>query len=222
MACYAIQEGQIYLPAHEVGGIPIEYVLAHEYGHHVAAWRSNAPWDAVNWGPKRWSSAMRVCTHVRRGTLFPGDQGVHYRDDPGEGFADAYAHLAYPSLRWHFNELLRPTEVAFDAIRKDILRPWTAPRTRTFRGRFGPGRGARTFNLRLRLDGDVQVALKAARAVRAEVELQAQDFATAETLRASGEFGVEWCRHRPVERVKLIVRRRAGAGPFALRVSWPG
>ena len=52
----------MYVPdqAVESGHAP-EYVLAHEYGHHIAAWRSNAPWEAVDWGPKHWASAMRAC-----------------------------------------------------------------------------------------------------------------------------------------------------------------
>jgi hypothetical protein len=54
------------------------------------------------------------------------------------------------------------------------------------------------------------------------VELRASNFATAETLGASRGFGVEWCRCQRLERVKVIVRRRSGAGPFALQMSWPG
>ena len=223
VACYAVDEARMYVPDQAVDGIPSDYVLAHEYGHHIAAWRSNAPWEAVDWGPKHWASAMRVCTHVRERQLFPGNQGAHYSDDPGEGFADAYAHLAHPGIPWQFNELMRPTGDAFRAIRRDVRRPWTGPRTRTVRGRFDKGHNVRTFKLRLRLDGDVEVALRAAPGVRAELELRSRDFATARTLRAPrGGFGVEWCRRERVEHVKVIVRQRKGAGPFAVRVSWPG
>ena len=223
VACYAVGEARMYVPDQAVDGMPTEYVLAHEYGHHIAAWRSNAPWEAVDWGPKHWASAMRVCTHVRERQLFPGNQGAHYSDDPGEGFADAYAHLAHPQIPWQFNGLMRPTGDAFSAIRRDVLRPWTGPRTRTVRGTFDRRHHVRTFKLRLRLDGDVEVALRAAPGVRAELELRSRDFATARTLRAPrGAFGVEWCRRQRVEHVKVIVRQRRGAGPFAVRVSWPG
>jgi hypothetical protein len=167
--------------------------------------------------------AMRVCTNVRERRLFPGNQGAHYRDDPGEGFADSYAHLSQPLVPWQFNELMRPTRAAFSAIRRDVLRPWAGPRTRTFHGRLGLERGKRTFRLRIRLDGNVHVALRGRPGIRAQVELRARSFATAETLRARrGGFGVEWCRRQRVEHVSVVVRRRAGAGPFALRVSWPG
>ena len=224
VACYALGESRMYVPDSAVEGAPLEYVLAHEYGHHIASWRSNAPWDAVDWGPKYWASALRVCANVRERRLFPGNQGAHYLDDPGEGFADSYAHISHPSVPWQFNALMRPSGAAFSAIRRDVLRPWTGPRTRTFRGKLGPDRRTRTFRLRLRLDGNVEVALHGRPGLRAQVELRARSFATAETLGAARRrgFGVEWCRRQRVEDVSVIVRRRAGAGPFALRVSWPG
>jgi hypothetical protein len=223
VACYAVGSSRMYVPDRAVAGAPVEYVLAHEYGHHIASWRSNAPWDADAWGPKYWASTMRVCTYVRKRQLFPGNQGAHYLDDPGEGFADSYAHLSQPHVPWQFNALMAPTDAAFKAIRRDVLRPWTGPRTRTFHRRFGPGRRARSFQLRLRLDGNVQVALRGRPGLRAQVELRGRNFATAETLGAARRgFGVEWCRRQPMETVRVIVRRRAGAGPFALRVSWPG
>jgi hypothetical protein len=103
-----------------------------------------------------------------------------------------------------------------------VLQPWAGPRRRTFHGTLGPGRRTRTFKLRLSLDGNVRVALRGRPGLRAEVELRARNFATAETLRASQGFGVEWCRRQQLERVSVIVRRRSGRGPFALRVSWPG
>jgi hypothetical protein len=224
VACYALGASRMYVPDRAVEGTSLEYVLAHEYGHHLAASRSNEPWDAADWGPKYWASAMRVCTHVREGELFPGNQGAHYLDDPGEGFADSYAHISHPSVPWQFNALMRPSDAGFSAIRRDVLRPWAGPRKRTFHGRLGPNRQVHTFRLRLRLDGNVQVALRGRRGLRAQVELRARSFATAETLGAGRRrgFGVEWCRRQRVERVSVIVRRRAGAGPFALRVSWPG
>ena len=54
------------------------------------------------------------------------------------------------------------------------------------------------------------------------VQAQIPDFAAGERLRNGGQFGVEWCRHREVDRVELTVRRRKGSGPFALRASWAG
>jgi hypothetical protein len=222
VACYSIGEGRMFVPGESVPGLPVEYPLTHEYGHHVAAWRWNSPWDALDWGAKHWASAARVCTYVQRGLLFPGDQGAHYLDDPGEGFADGYAHLHYPDAPWYFNELMRPGPLELAAIRRDVLDPWSGPRSKTFRGRLGTGRETRRFRIAMKLDGDLRLRLSGPRGATYAVEAETPGFAAGRRLRSGGAFGVEWCRRRPVERVTLTVRRRRGAGPFALSVRWPG
>jgi hypothetical protein len=50
--------------------------VAHEYGHHVAVHQRNAPWDAYDWGTKRWASYEDA--GVAAGRLLPGDQGAPY------------------------------------------------------------------------------------------------------------------------------------------------
>jgi hypothetical protein len=222
VACYSIADSRMFVPGESVAGIPVEYPITHEYGHHVASWRTNNPWLALDWGAKYWASAMRVCTLVQRGLLFPGNQGKHYREDPGEGFADGYAHLHYPDAPWYFNELMRPGPVELAAIRRDVLRPWTGPRSRTFRGRLGPRRSERRFAIRVKLDGNLTARLAAPAGAAYEVEAQTAGYAAGQTLRPGGQLGIEWCRRSPVEHVTLTVRRRKGAGPFALRVRWPG
>jgi hypothetical protein len=222
VACYSIAESRMYVPGEAVADIPVEYPLTHEYGHHVASWRHNSPWDALDWGAKYWSSAVRVCTHVAKGVLFPGNQGAHYRDDPGEGFADGYAHLHYPDVPWYFNELMRPGPLEFAAIRKDVLEPWSEPRSRKFRGRLGPTRAERTFRIRMKLDGRLKMRLKGPAGARYTVEAETAGYATGRNMRAGGTFSTEWCRRQPVDEVKITVRRRAGTGPFALSVRWPG
>ena len=222
VACYGPAEQRMYVPGEAVAGVPVEYALTHEYGHHLASWRSNRPWNALDWGAKYWSSAMRVCAGVEAGELFPGNQGRHYLSDPGEGFADGYAHVHYPDVPWQYNPILRPDRAAFAAIRRDVLHPWTGPRSRTFRGRLGQGRGARRFHIRMRLDGAVRLQLAAPAGMRADLTVRGAGSAAGRTVRGGRGFGVEWCRHRPDERVTVTVRRRSGAGPFRLRVAWPG
>jgi hypothetical protein len=222
VACYSIGERRMYVPGEAVEDIPVEYPLTHEYGHHIANQRSNRPWEALDWGAKYWASAVRVCTYVRRGLLFPGNQGAHYRDDPGEGFADGYAHLHYPDMPWYYNKLMKPGPLEFEAIRRDVLEPWTGPRSRKFRGRLGPRRAERTFRIRVKLDGNVTLRLKGPPGASYTVEVETTGYAAGRRLRAGGMFGIEWCRRRPVDRVKLTVRRRTGTGPFALSVRWPG
>ena len=230
VACYAAAEARMYVPGERVKGIPVEYAITHEYGHHLASRRSNRPWDALDWGAKHWASATRVCTYVRRGRLFPGNQGAHYFDDPGEGFADGYAHLHYPDVPWSYNELMRPGHSAFAAIRRDVLSPWVRNRTRTFRGRLGPRRGGRTFRLRLTLDGEVVLRLTAPRGGSYSVEAETGGFASGSVLRSGDGFRIQWCRRRRAEQVTLTVRRlgnrpshaRRARRPFALTASWPG
>jgi hypothetical protein len=222
VACYAIGEGRMFVPGESIRGIPVEYPLTHEYGHHVASRRLNSPWLALDWGAKYWASAMRICTYVERGRLFPGNQGAHYRDDPGEGFADGYAHLHYPEVPWQFNRLMRPDKSAFDAIRRDVLHPWTGPRTRTFRARLGPARTTRRFRIPVRLDGNMSLHLSAPAGGTYSVSAEAAGHAAGRVMRSGGAFGIEWCRRRPAERVTLTVHRQSGAGPVALKVRWAG
>jgi hypothetical protein len=223
VACYAIDEARMYVPGESVRGIPVEYPLTHEYGHHIASWRSNAPWNALDWGAKRWASSKHVCANVRRRLLYPGNQGAHYWDDPGEGFADTYARLHYPKAPWSYNQLMRPDAASLNAIRQDVVNPWTAPRTRTFSGRVGPRRPKRSFKIRLQLDGDLRLRLDAPPGAVYEVSAETPGFAAGQRLRDGQEFGVEWCRRRKdADPITLTVRRRAGSGPFRLSVSWPG
>ena len=83
-----------------------EGIIAHEYGHHVAASRNNAPWDAVDYGTKRWASYMNVCARTESGEFYPGDESEsNYRLNPGEGFAEAYRvlnerRLGLPESLW--------------------------------------------------------------------------------------------------------------------------
>ena len=214
----------MYVPGESVRGIPIEYPLTHEYGHHIALLALEQPVGRARLG--RASTGRARCASargVRRGLLFPGNQGAHYWDDPGEGFADGYAHMHYPHAPWYYNELMRPDAEALAAIRRDVLQPWTAPRSRTFHGRLGSATHVRTFHIRLTLDGDVDLQLTAPRGIGLRGPgRDARTSPPASGCAGGGEFGVEWCRQRAVDHVKLTVRRRAGSGPFALRVSWPG
>ena len=127
VACYAIDEAA-HVRAGRVGARHPDRVPAHARVRppHLAAGAPTAPWDALDWGAKYWSSAVRVCTQVRRGVLFPGNQGAHYWDDPGEGFADGYAHLHYPHMPWYYNELMRPDATGrWRRSERDVLHPWT-------------------------------------------------------------------------------------------------
>ncbi len=76
-----------------VFGVTAAEVVRHEYGHHIAFHRVNAPWQAIGWGPKHWASVESVCARAAGGTAFPGDEGGNYALNPGEAWAETYRLL---------------------------------------------------------------------------------------------------------------------------------
>jgi hypothetical protein len=146
-ACYYGGENKIALSgdsssAHD--GASREFVLAHEYGHHIARHRESPPPFpvALDWGTARWSSYENVCRRSRAGALFPGNEGLHYFRDPGEAFAESYAHMRFPEAEvpWRWVRSLEPDAGAFEAIREDVLQPWLGRRIVRLRGRVPPRR----------------------------------------------------------------------------------
>jgi hypothetical protein len=72
LACYRPDNMTMYVPADPpAADASVEGLVAHEYGHHVGATLSNAPWNALDYGPKRWATYMRICGGVNLGTFFP-------------------------------------------------------------------------------------------------------------------------------------------------------
>ena len=156
LACYSANDQTMTVPDAQASGsdVTVDYVIAHEYGHHIAAHRSNAPLEALDFGPKRWSSYELVCSNAIDGRLAPGDEGVNYLSNPGEAWAEAYARLIYPTEAWRFTSLLKPTSGSQLAAQADIAQPWTQRATQTF-----TGTGSRAFKLPLTLDGAITVQL---------------------------------------------------------------
>lgn len=164
-ACYYGSEDKIVLSGNDgpaPDGASREYVLAHEYGHHVARHReSPAPFPAaIDWGTARWASYEHVCQRSRAGTLFPGDEGLHYFRDPGEAFAEGFARLRFPEsgVPWRWLAALEPDPNSLEAIREDTLDPWLGRSAFKLRGRVPPrqkGAAVRTFGTPL--DGTVSL-----------------------------------------------------------------
>jgi len=149
-----------------VGWVSAEEVARHEYGHHVAWNRSNAPWLAVDWGTKRWASYVNVCVRAAAKTAFPGDEDAYYRLNPGEAFAEAYRVMAEvtagaSSFTWSLvDPTFYPDAAALTAVANDVALPWTTPVARVAAGRFRP-KGPKTWTLKVAtpLDGSLEARL---------------------------------------------------------------
>src|SRR6266496_2675347 len=91
--CYSPATNEIMTIGEDIDGNTVEEVLTHEYGHHVANHRLNDPWPAIAYGTKRWATYEGVCQKEAAGAAFPGDEGEHYFQNPGESFAESFLHL---------------------------------------------------------------------------------------------------------------------------------
>ncbi len=164
-ACYYGTENKIVINGNDTpasDGASREYVLAHEYGHHIARHRESPPPfpPAIDWGTARWSSHENVCRRARGGALFAGDEGVHYFRDPGEAFAESFARLRFPesSVPWRWLRVLEPDAESLQAIREDTLDPWLGRTVLGLRGRVPPQQGGVVLRaFRTPLDGTVSL-----------------------------------------------------------------
>ena len=223
LACYSPSQEAMLAPGDAVRGGPSpEQIVAHEYGHHVAASRVNPPWRAVDMGTKRWASYVNVCARTRAGSLFPGGQGGQYRLDPGEGFAEAYRALneiraGAQSVRWDIvSRVFYPDQTALRLLEQDVLRPWSGPASATIAGRFrAVGTRVRTYSVATPLDGTLRVSLRPASGAF-RLSLLARD--GGRVLRRGATIAYTICGQRSL---RLRVERRRGAGRFSLAVSKP-
>jgi len=228
-ACYVEDERRMYVPSTDPGGgsspFTREYVMTHEYGHHIAAYRRNDPFSAINLGPKYWSSYKLVCAGVFGGRYFPGNQGAHYLDDPGEGWADGYAHLHFPAAPFQFNRGFAPDAGTFAAIRRDVLTPWNGPATRRVRRTLSSRHRVTSTTSRLTLDGTVALTLSGPRRANYDLQVVENGRVVGQTRTAGSRDRIAGtvCRGHPgAAGITFRVRRRSGSGPFSLRISTAG
>jgi len=165
--CYGSAAADIVAIGETSLGVRPEAVVAHEYGHYIAARRQNTPWNALAWGPKRWASAAAVCARVAAGSVFPGADGDRYHLNPGEAFAETYRLLnAQPFAGtgdWPIvSRLFFPDARMLRAARSDVLEPWASPaQQRIVRGL--PSTGRLRVDVATPLDGTLDFRVDGAR-----------------------------------------------------------
>lgn len=158
-ACYFLDTEQLVVVGEEsYGGLPTDYVTAHEYGHHIENHRSNRlfGFKATSWGTKGWASYEGVCPGVLSGRYsLKTTPGYNYFRHPGEAFAEAYAYYHYPGLvPWDWVGSLYPNQGSYDQIELDVREPWTGPERQFRRGRVSRRRDrADTLHFNTPLDG---------------------------------------------------------------------
>jgi hypothetical protein len=177
LGCYA-RDRAITLGETLPDGTTGEAVLRHEYGHHIALYRSNEPWAAIDWGPKNWASAANVCAKVSRREAFPGDEGSNYPQNPGEAWAEVYRLLderragittaSWPIIAPSFY----PTEAMLQAAEKDVTQPWASGQKTVSRRAVARGR-VWYVPVSTPLDGAYEITVTVPRGGQHEVVLTA-------------------------------------------------
>jgi hypothetical protein len=225
-ACYSSERSLLVAPGEDLpDGTSAEAVIAHEYGHHMAAHRLNPPWAAVEWGTKRWASYLQVCAKARSGTLFPGAETYpNYRLNPGEAFAESYRVLnqrraGVPEAPWDVvDQSLYPDERALSLLQEDVVAPWQSNAVQRLRGR-----GSRSYAVTAAYDGRLSVTLKASPKARFSLVIARADGARvagartrARVTRATATATV--CGQRTFT---IRVARTSRTGSYALTISRP-
>jgi hypothetical protein len=221
LACYDPSSSTIEAsPDDQLDEPPAREVVTHEYGHHVANNRTDAPWSAEDYGTKRWATYERICSRVDAGTASPGDEGPLYFQNPGEAFAEAYRVLnltkeGATSIGWNVvDTTFYPDSTALALVEQDVTTPWTGPTVKHVHGSFGNGT-QRTIGLTTPLDGSLVLRLHAPTRSTMRLALYAGAKLVA---RASRSIAYRVCGTRSLT---LKVERSAGTGSFTVDISKP-
>jgi hypothetical protein len=174
LACYDSGRDTIYAPGEQVSdATTAESVVAHEYGHHIAANRSNIPWVSLDYGTKRWASYVNVCARTESGELHPGDELEAYRLNPGEAFAETFRvlnerRLGLPASPWDIvDSRFIPDDEALARVEEDVTQPWQSTSV-SLRGRVAR-QATRSLAVATPLDGQLTVTVRTSTTVRAQL-----------------------------------------------------
>ena len=219
IGCYSPDDNTLVAPGDDLStDTSAEAVITHEYGHHVANHRSDAPWSAIDYGTKRWATYEQVCAKTAAGQLYPGaETEPHYMLNPGEAFAETYRVLnerkaGLTEAPWDVvSQTLYPDDTALSLLDQDVVSPWTSNTTQTRSASFTKkGAATRSYTISTPLDGTLRVALTHARSLKATLAVSSGGARVASPSTVCG-----------TRSVKLTVTRKSGSGAFKLTVSTP-
>jgi hypothetical protein len=220
LACYDPLRQEIFAsPEDQLNAPPAKEIVTHEYGHHVANNRNDAPWPALDYGTKRWSSYENICAKAAGGTASPGDEGTHYFQNSGEAFAESYRvlnlqKLGLPDSGWNIVDLsFYPDPTALTLLEQDVTTPWTGPTAAKLRGSFGTGI-VRTFSVKTQLDGSFTARLVSPTKARMRLAL----YNSGTLVQRGTTIRYQICGARTL---MLKVERISGRGAFTVNVSMP-
>jgi len=214
LACYVGDDERMYVPGvtdqnSDSGDPPVQFLIAHEYGHHIELNRSNSPWSAYDQGTKRWATEQNVCSLERRHKV-----ATNYYNDPSEAFAESYADMQYPGVDFIYTDLLKPDAGAFRAIKQDVLHPWAGPRNLTLHGTHGRG-----LHLSTALDGTATFTVSAPAGTSYRLRVRSRGhMIRRRSTHPAGTANYTICGQR---RITVQVLRVAGNGPFTLTAQLP-
>jgi hypothetical protein len=221
LACYYADAEQIVISGEDgpPDQPPREFLIAHEYGHHLAANRSNKPWRALERGTKRWSTYEGICRGIKRRKIRPG----YYFENPGEAFAEAFAFYHFPNVISWVWDIARPDQGAFDAIFADVRFPWKKRTSVRWSGRLNRKHRRESRRLETPLDGRLRVKLDGPRRADFDVNLLATHKRRRVLRHTVGPSSDESLRFTVCGRraVRVEVHRFKGAGHFDVRTARP-
>jgi hypothetical protein len=220
LACYNPNTEAIYLsPEDQLDEPAAKEVLIHEYGHHIADNSDDAPWVALNFGTKRWSSYENICAKAATGAASPGDEGSHYFQNSGEAFAESYRVLNLEkqgdtNIGWDIvDHSFFPDATALKLLEEDIASPWTGPTAAVLHGSFGAGI-VRTFGVKTQLDGSFTAHLVSPTKSRMRLDL----YNGPKLVTRGGTVRYRVCGQRSLT---LKVERLSGGGAFSVQLTKP-
>lgn len=221
--CYSDGRDEMVVPGQATSdGVAPVQIAAHEYGHHIANHRNNAPWPAVDWGPKYWATNQGVCDAVRSGWAAPGNEEGRYGRNPGEAWAETNLVLNGGTWGEIVDASWFPQASDLYWARQDILHPYEPGGYGTARAHFARHhRRSRFYGLPIDNDGPVTIKLRGTRSLDADLYLTTTGGRRLAKATHTGHGEVLRYTACGARKLRLEVYRYDGFGRYRFRAFLP-